>query len=183
MSLEDRTYIEELLGGINDPSNQGISQVRMWTFGGGEDVFESLVLFTEFPGRVNVARYSLHISDEEISFKEGKESFRRGNLPRFLYQRLWDLLKRNNIWELKDDESYYTDSQDKRMISVFGAPTYFIYVQNGRRRNEFRVYAPQFDKRLLRYRNIINKISLLSSSAIFKVSNPHKQIRLKRDNL
>jgi len=178
MGLEEKVKSQEelykVIEKISDPYNNKISQVKMRTISEGE----GLILLTELPSRVNITTYlDLTGDDGEYTFLgnlifSALSGIRRGYLPQFLYKSLWKLMENNDVWNLKDAEASYFDEQlGVEMPAVLGAADFDISIFKGDKRHQFRVYAPNYDEHLIKYRKIVNRIFWLSHFAFAKVRN------------
>jgi len=95
----------------------------------------------EYSGRGDIS-YE-YLSENEMGHMEQKEA----ELPAWMGYALWDDLEKNDVWELVSDES----------ISTEGRSTYVIELRLGDRRNEIKIYGPDFhpDKRYQRVIEVI----------------------------
>jgi hypothetical protein len=89
----------------------------------------------EYSGRGDIS-YE-YLSENELGHMEQKEA----ELPVWMGYSLWDELEKNDVWDLVSDESMTTE----------GRSTYLVELRLGDRRNDFTVYAPDYnrDKRYL----------------------------------
>ena len=181
--LEKR--IDQEINKIAGPNNQKISEIEMNIIGPDEPNKMCSILLTELSNRINVTKYGVDYYEFSDYYNGRRRWIKQGHLPRNLYQWLWKFLESNNVWELKDTGSY----------NVLGLATYKIDISKENKKHSFSVYAPEFDKSLLKYTKIINRIDWLSYFAFSKakgvqpvldeisreeIENHHKTLMLRR---